>query len=285
VRPWGQEPTGAPTPFSWLGSHGYWYEGQLARPMHYVRARWYVTTGYYEFGSEGWLSPDPLGFGGGDWNLHRYVGNRPTVGVDPSGKKACQSVGEALAGFKNLIPADDCGSACNPLTGRAFTVCGDATDEIPCCSCQCTEAHEAQHRMDYEMFGCCQRANACWADRGNNLQDCNDALLKWEADILSWTECKAFSVQYQCLLKQFQDNRCDQSNTVCDFPKLGSPALLMNPLPQRARRSRLGKCRSRPCGAWDRVAPRLQRRRSDVSGSSAFTKSAGEPKLALPHFW
>jgi len=32
-----------------------------------------------------WISEDPLGFGGGDTNLNRYVGNRATVQGDPSG--------------------------------------------------------------------------------------------------------------------------------------------------------------------------------------------------------
>ena len=72
-RAWGQDSTTL-APFSWLGSHGYWYEGQLARTMHYVRARWYG-----EVDPHGWLSPDPLGFAGGDWNLYRYVRNRPTI--------------------------------------------------------------------------------------------------------------------------------------------------------------------------------------------------------------
>ena len=32
-----------------------------------------------------WMSGDPLGFMGGDWNLYRYVGNGPISFVDPSG--------------------------------------------------------------------------------------------------------------------------------------------------------------------------------------------------------
>jgi RHS repeat-associated protein len=42
--------------------------------------RWYdATTGQ-------WMSEDPMGFGGGDCNLTRYVGNSPTNATDPSGK-------------------------------------------------------------------------------------------------------------------------------------------------------------------------------------------------------
>ena len=78
-RAWGQDSTTL-APLSWHGNHGYWYEGQLARTLHYVRARWYADADPH-----GWISADPLGFAGGDWNLYRYVGNRPTVEVDPSG--------------------------------------------------------------------------------------------------------------------------------------------------------------------------------------------------------
>jgi RHS repeat-associated protein len=34
-----------------------------------------------------WISQDPIGFGGGDANLYRYVGNSPTNATDPSGLK------------------------------------------------------------------------------------------------------------------------------------------------------------------------------------------------------
>jgi len=49
-------------------------------------------TGLYRFGARylntttgQWLTEDPLGFGGGDTNLKRFVGNGPTNGTDPSG--------------------------------------------------------------------------------------------------------------------------------------------------------------------------------------------------------
>jgi len=32
-----------------------------------------------------WYSTDPIGFAGGDWNLHRFVGNNPTNNKDPEG--------------------------------------------------------------------------------------------------------------------------------------------------------------------------------------------------------
>jgi RHS repeat-associated protein len=47
--------------------------------FYYNRAR------YYDPESQRFISPDPIGFAGGDTNLYRYVGNSPTNGTDPSG--------------------------------------------------------------------------------------------------------------------------------------------------------------------------------------------------------
>lgn len=47
--------------------------------LYYYRARW------YDAGVGSFLSADPLGFGAGDANLHRYVRNSPLTRTDPSG--------------------------------------------------------------------------------------------------------------------------------------------------------------------------------------------------------
>ncbi len=47
--------------------------------LQYNRAR------YYDGATGRWISQDPLGFDAGDSNLYRYVTNRPTDQVDPSG--------------------------------------------------------------------------------------------------------------------------------------------------------------------------------------------------------
>ena len=47
--------------------------------LQFNRARWYdAAAGRF-------LSEDPIGFGGGDANLYRYVGNRPAIATDPTG--------------------------------------------------------------------------------------------------------------------------------------------------------------------------------------------------------
>ena len=65
-----------PTPFQWVGGSGYYRDN--SKRVH-VRARnFYVNLGR-------WAETDPIGFGGGDYNLYRYVKNRFVVATDPSG--------------------------------------------------------------------------------------------------------------------------------------------------------------------------------------------------------
>ena len=71
------------TPFGYGGTLGYYTEGSAGRL--YVRARHYSST------SGRWISEDPIGFDGGDYNLYRYAGNNPTGVVDPSGNDPCKS--------------------------------------------------------------------------------------------------------------------------------------------------------------------------------------------------
>ncbi|MBX9625017.1 MAG: hypothetical protein K2X82_14515, partial [Gemmataceae bacterium] len=58
----------------------------------YAGAQWDSLTGLTGYGNGRrdrgagpWLQPDPIGFGGGDPNVYRYVSNAPTNFVDPSG--------------------------------------------------------------------------------------------------------------------------------------------------------------------------------------------------------
>jgi RHS repeat-associated protein len=50
--------------------------------LDYYRAR------YYDAGNGRFISVDPMGFGAGDTNLYRYVGNSSTLATDPSGEFA-----------------------------------------------------------------------------------------------------------------------------------------------------------------------------------------------------
>jgi RHS repeat-associated protein len=59
--------------------------------LDYYRAR------YYDAGNGRFISVDPMGFGAGDTNLYRYVGNSSTLYTDPTGEFG-QIVGGALFG-------------------------------------------------------------------------------------------------------------------------------------------------------------------------------------------
>lgn len=66
------------TPFQFVGTAGY---HQDSSSKTYVRARHLDTA------KGRWLTEDPIGFRGGDWNLFRYVANTPTLLMDTSGLK------------------------------------------------------------------------------------------------------------------------------------------------------------------------------------------------------
>ena len=96
--PYGEEKsrTGTtPTPFRFVGTWGY-YRDSATR--NYVRARYLDAT------KTRWISKDPIGFDGGDWNLYRYVKNRAVLEIDPSGQRTLHP-----CRFRTLTY---CGSAC-----------------------------------------------------------------------------------------------------------------------------------------------------------------------------
>jgi uncharacterized protein RhaS with RHS repeats len=53
--------------------------------LYYYRAR------YYDPKAGRFISEDPIGFGGGDVNLFRYVGNNPGNWVDPEGLQTSET--------------------------------------------------------------------------------------------------------------------------------------------------------------------------------------------------
>lgn len=69
-------------------STAYRFGGQVG---YYCDAvdRVYVRMRHYSSEDGRWISRDPIGFRGRDWNLHRYVGNAPTGHVDPTGYVDC----------------------------------------------------------------------------------------------------------------------------------------------------------------------------------------------------
>jgi len=77
--PFGEQLSASETvanPFTFVGQFGVMQEGN---GLDFMRAR------YYSDEDGRFLSPDPIGFQGGDVNLYRYVANSPVNLIDPSG--------------------------------------------------------------------------------------------------------------------------------------------------------------------------------------------------------
>ncbi len=80
--PLGTSGSGSGEVYTWVGKQGYRLEQEVDLYL--------LGSGsdgrYYDPTTARFLSKDPLGFGGGDANLYRYVGNDPINEVDPNGR-------------------------------------------------------------------------------------------------------------------------------------------------------------------------------------------------------
>lgn len=82
-------------------------EFDIETGLYYNRAR------YYDANLGRFISQDPIGFGGGDANLYRYVGNNPVNATDPSGLIAAIEYG----GIAGEVVAGQTGSVIGALIG------------------------------------------------------------------------------------------------------------------------------------------------------------------------
>lgn len=89
------------TALRFVGTRGYYSDSSSKT---YVRARTFDTQ------KGRWMTIDPIGFGGGDSNLYRYVRNRSTTWIDPTGlNPACIACGICIGGVA-LIALAACAS-------------------------------------------------------------------------------------------------------------------------------------------------------------------------------
>ncbi|MEN8221195.1 MAG: RHS repeat-associated core domain-containing protein, partial [Pseudomonadota bacterium] len=69
--------------------------GELANPFQYTGREWemdglyYYRARYYDPTSGRFISEDPIGYLGGDFNFYRYVFNSPINLIDPTGEFVC----------------------------------------------------------------------------------------------------------------------------------------------------------------------------------------------------
>jgi RHS repeat-associated protein len=103
--------------YMYTGRSGYYFDSVSS--FYYIRVRMYgPQVGRF-------LSRDPLGFGGGDMNFYRYVGNSPVDLIDPSGAQGWEEIllwcgVLAAAGLISgcggqTTPADLCREACTKV--------------------------------------------------------------------------------------------------------------------------------------------------------------------------
>jgi RHS repeat-associated protein len=97
-----------PNPYHFVGAFGYYEDWETGLQL--------LTARYYDAEVGRFVTRDPIGFGGGDWNIYGYVNNSPVVEGDPSGLVA---YGECL-GYCNTNYFDSklnmlCRVACDML--------------------------------------------------------------------------------------------------------------------------------------------------------------------------
>ncbi len=77
----------------------YLYTGReldVSTGLQYNRERWYDPQ------LARWTSEDPIGFGGNDANLYRYVNNSPTNAIDPTGLREADDRASVNPGLRDI---------------------------------------------------------------------------------------------------------------------------------------------------------------------------------------
>lgn len=133
------------------GRVGYYSDSRSG--LVYIRARWYDPA----IGR--WITKDPIGFRGGDWNLYRYARNSTLLNLDPSGLD-CNPTKETnnMATCSELANDSDviCLLCIHPViiglcqagVARGLTDC-DCLAEI---SADCQPGSSCGHKIRYEYY-------------------------------------------------------------------------------------------------------------------------------------
>lgn len=86
----------------------YGYDGQWGYHTDADTGLALCTHRYYDPSNGRWATRDPIGYRGG-MNLYSYIGGRPVVGIDPSGKQPCSKI------FDKIKFSDACVEACKSV--------------------------------------------------------------------------------------------------------------------------------------------------------------------------
>ena len=107
-----------------------------------------------------WLEEDPIGFGGSDTNLYRYVGNNPTDEVDPSGLLAgagevqytAISISGLIASEKEIGGEEREKGAIKTIESRFGVKIGDVNDQKSLVRVKKTEEGIRADFIDFVKF-------------------------------------------------------------------------------------------------------------------------------------
>lgn len=163
------------TPFQYGGTIGY---RQDSASRTYVRRRVLDTA------RGRWLTEDPIGFGGMDWNLYRYASDRPAAVMDPSG----------------LFDAAWCALICAPVCLVAPELCATCIED---CS-TLNDLNDLRKLLDKLM-----------KDRG----DCSHP----KSMLDCWTKCKGSGKDFQvacqncCTAWSFDIDEDEKCTTQCEY--------------------------------------------------------------------
>ena len=163
-------------------------------------------------------------------NLYRYAGSNPVNDSDPSGLQPL-GVGSIVLpgwppptyglGIGDVPTGYDCkkvkegdqrstgGTGCNHLTGGVYTIICSSDLLTPC-----VMQHEASHFQDLTSSQCCVGYARCISIFGQPL--CYAATHQWWVWYANITECKAYTVEGDCLKSLFTQLGC------CENPLLPS---------------------------------------------------------------
>ena len=95
-------------PYRYVGSFGYYLDAETGLEL--------LTHRYYDAAVGRFLTRDPIGFEGGDWNVYGYVRSNPEGGTDPTGRlNSIYCIAVCLVVDPELYVdcKDDCDAACS----------------------------------------------------------------------------------------------------------------------------------------------------------------------------
>jgi RHS repeat-associated protein len=126
------------TPFQYVGTMGYYTDSS---GRNYVRAR------YLDKGKGRWLTEDPIGFSGGDWNHYLYVSCSPFVFVDPSGNvKIIGCTQDQITEIERNF-ADVCNTRIDLLQNEELKSCLRRQCNSPIFKIECTSRSHCRPRI------------------------------------------------------------------------------------------------------------------------------------------